>query len=90
MCGKALDPESEDRCRVLIDVEKLPAGTEDDDFSGEFDDDFGQFGLDPGPGEEDEDFLQSFKFDLCTECAEIYVRDPLARKLPRRLRHLDN
>lgn len=90
MCGKAMDPDSEDRYRVLIDVEKMPPGTTDDDLDSDFDEDFGQFGLDSGSPEDEEDFLKSFRFDLCPECAEIYVRDPLARKLPRRLRHLDN
>jgi hypothetical protein len=90
MCGKALDPDSENRYRVLIDIEKMPVGAEDDDLVSDFDDEFGQFSLDPNDREEEGDFLQSFKFDLCPECAEIYVRDPLARKLPRRLRHLDN
>jgi hypothetical protein len=90
MCGKALDPESSDRYRVLIDVEKMPPGTTDDDLDSDFDEEFEQFSLDPGREEDEEEYLKSYKFDLCPECAEIYVRDPLARKLPRRLRHLDN
>ncbi len=90
MCGKALDLDGEYRYRVLIDVEKMPAGAEDDDLASDFEDEFEQFSLDHDSREQDEDSLQSFKFDLCPECAEIYVRDPLARKLPRRLRHLDN
>ena len=87
MCGRKINKETDERSRIMIDVELILPGEEESDFDSDFDEDFDDFGFE---SEDEEGYVQSFKFDLCRDCAEIYMRDPLARKLPRRLRLLDN
>ena len=94
MCGKAVGSRDVERFRVLIDVEQRHPGEDDSDLDNEYQD-YDDFEFEPGEEEEEEEegeerFFRSFKFDLCRECAEIYVQDPLSRKVPRRMRFLDN
>ena len=89
VCRKQINSESEERFRVLIDVEQMRPGEDDSDLDNDFSGEFDAFHLGLDEAEEG-DIFRSFKFDLCRNCAEIYVADPLARKLPRRLRFMDN
>jgi hypothetical protein len=92
MCGKPIDLEADERFRVLIDVEQMHPGEDDSDlesdFSGEFDDMLHE--LEGGEAAREESLFRSFKFDLCLDCASTYLLDPLARKVPRRMRFMDN
>ncbi len=38
----------------------------------------------------DQDAPKSFRYDLCESCQQQFVKDPLARHRPRRLRMSDN
>jgi len=90
MCGKHIHPQNDDRFRVLIDMEQMRPGEDDSDLEGEYLDDYDDFAMDDNYPEDEEDAYHSFKFDLCRECARMYLEDPLMRKLPRRLRFMDN
>ena len=88
MCGKSIDAEKDDRFRVLIDVEQMHPGEDDSDLENDFPDDFDELQLE---SEDSQEWLfRSFKFDLCRPCAEAYLNDPLVRKMPRRMRLMDN
>ena len=89
MCGKSIDSENDERFRVLIDVEQMQPGDDDSDLDVDLPDEIPFDELDRIP-ENEEGFFKSFKFDLCPECAETYLQDPLSRKLPRRMRFMDN
>jgi hypothetical protein len=90
MCGRTINGENEERFRVLIDVEQMRPGEDDSDLDGDYAEDFDEFRLDSGEDDGEENAFRSFRFDLCRDCAESYLRDPLARKLPGRLRLMDN
>lgn len=78
LCGRVIS-RFEKRYRVLIFVEPRSASTDEESSSSDTDDWFNEE-LD----EEEEDPLESdFTLDLCQQCAEIYVRDPLRVRLPK-------
>lgn len=92
MCGKSLNPESEERFRVLIDVEQMRPGEDDSDLEHELPDVIPFDELEPIP-EDQEGLFQNLKFDLCSECVQVYLQDPLAKRpnpRPKHLRFLDN
>ncbi len=89
MCRKSIDTEADNRFRVLIDIEQMLPGEDDSDLEADLPGQlpFDEFELVP---QNEDGLFRSFKFDLCRECVEAYLRDPLARKTPRRLRFMDN
>lgn len=92
MCGKPVNSETDERFRVLIDIEEMRPGEDDSDLDYEFSDEFNEMEFElAGSKEKNEEALfQSYKFDLCRKCAEIYMNDPLARKKFRNVRFMDN
>ena len=88
MCGKPIDADQEERFRVLIDVEEMRPGEDDSDLTSELADEIDNLHL--GADDEEDGVFHSYKFDLCRECAENYMNDPLARRTPRRMRFMDN
>ena len=94
MCGKPINPDADERYTVLIDVEQIYPG--DDypglsyEFSEEDEEEEMDFDLDASQVDEEDAICHSFKYDLCVKCAENYINDPLARKVLRRVRFMDN
>lgn len=88
MCGKPIDADQEERFRVLIDVEEMRPGEDDSDLTDDLVDEIDDLQL--GADDEDAGLFHSYKFDLCRNCAESYMQDPLARRTPRRMRFMDN
>jgi len=78
LCGRVIS-RFEKRYRVLIFVEARPADTDDEDEPSEPEEWF------TDDDERVEDPLDcDFTLDLCSQCAEVYVRDPLRVRLPKK------
>ena len=81
LCGRVIS-RFEKRYRVLIFVEARPADRDDDDDSPDsredwlFDEDEEEL--------EDDPLNRDFTLDLCGQCANLYVRDPLRVRLPKK------
>jgi hypothetical protein len=92
MCGKPLLENEDIRYVVRIDVY---AAYSSSDSSEDFDDidavdEMLDAPSDPeGPSAEDESYI-TFRFDLCPECHDRYLQDPLFRKKPRRIGFSEN
>jgi len=77
LCGRVIS-RYDKRYRVLIFVEPRPADTDDESSASDSDEWFDE------EVDEAEDPLETdFTLDLCPQCAEIYVRDPLRVRLPK-------
>jgi hypothetical protein len=86
VCGKDLIPGEDRRYVVKIEVEAAhePGELTEDDLDADAVESLGQMLADAG---DDADFSgqlppvrKDFRFDLCPECHEHYVRNPLARE----------
>jgi hypothetical protein len=92
ICGKPINSETDERFRVLVDIEQMRPGEDDSDLESEFSEEFDDFDfeLNGVHTEKGEELFHSYKFDLCRNCAETYMNDPLAKKVSRRVRFMDN
>lgn len=83
VCGRSIGPADTARYRVYVEIEEHPI----DEEEPEYEDQYEQFDLaqEEQPEQPTEDQLfRFFKFDLCPECIENYVREPLPKSVRNR------
>lgn len=90
MCGKTIGASESVRYRVYVEIEEHPAGEQESDYEDEYDqyDDAQEYEQPGQPAEEE--LYRSFKFDLCSECVDSYVKEPLPKSLRNRVFFNDN
>lgn len=87
MCGRPIHPE--DELRYVVKIEVYPTD-EPEDENDEFDEvgsSLADFDLQEDRESDEEDVVEdddleykTLRFDLCSECHKIYIRDPLSIK----------
>jgi len=84
MCGRSIGQADTARYRVYVEIEEHAAGEEEPEYEDRYDqfDALAQYEQ-PEPPAEDQ-LYRSFKFDLCPECVEAYVREPLPKSVRNR------
>jgi hypothetical protein len=85
MCGRTIGPADTARYRVYVEIEEHTADEEEPEYEDGYDqfDGLAQYEQSEQPAEDQ--LYRSFKFDLCPECVENYVREPLPKSLRTRV-----
>ena len=85
LCGRELDPESDLRYKVVVEVYAAfdPITTEDEDDRDHLQEVQEMIErLEDSQSEEiSEDVYQQMRFDLCPECRRKFIKSPLGRKV---------
>ncbi|MBI4612575.1 MAG: hypothetical protein HY720_03100 [Planctomycetes bacterium] len=95
VCGKDLVVEEDARFEVRIEVKIAcePKGESSDDPEEDFDAQVSDI-LELMQGVDKADLergvYKSFRYDLCADCKESYLEDPLFRRRVLRLQHSEN
>ena len=84
MCGRDIGASESVRYRVYVEIEEHPAGEQESDYEDEYDQYSDLAGYEQPEQAVEEELYRAFKFDLCSECIESYLKNPLPKSLRNR------